>query len=873
MKNKDMIVKTLKEAMIGGSSKKNYTTQEIADILSIQRANASTLLNQLVKEGTIQKVKTWPVSYQLSEKEIDTAENDVFGEIIGTTDSLKNVIELMKAAVFYPNKCLNTIISGESGTGKNMFAYKMYELALAYSIIQKDKEFVYFNCLNYINDKDDLKENFIKCFQKADGTFFHIDNADYLDSTPKNILLDFLEKGFLNIDGKNICYNTTIIISTKGNISDDFKGKIPIIITLPDFSEWSMQDRFLLIKDFITKESQKSGKEIVVGSEIIIALLLCHYSNNIQQLKNEIIQACAIAYVKNQYSNQNQINLFLSDFSNHIRSGFLEYESQKASISNVIKLNKKYIFKADGYTVNENSNKTENIYDVINKKTEELRNSGISEEDIGAIISIDIENEFRKYHNIEIPETINYDQLYNLTNENIVHLTENLINKASKELKRNYPNSLFYGLCMHLDALVKGRTKNQNFNKDRIVRFISDNKSEYSIAYDFSLQFSKEMNVKLSIDEIVLIAMFLCEYNNGDLDENRPAVLLAMHGNSAASSIADVCRSLNGTLVYSFDLPLSKKPLDAYEDLKKIILKIPSTKGILAIVDSGSLKELLNMVIDETGRMIKIIEIPFTTFILDCCRKTIVENDLDIIYNQALASMNQFSIFNQHNIQKGGKAIISVCLTGEGSAIEIKRYLEKKFDLGNIQVIPLQIAEKGKLLEKVNDISKEIKVICIVGTYDPQIYGIPFVSIDKIYTNNGHEIKNIINKEMRDVSYFTAIVNEIFDSLSSNITHTNIVDDKEAIIKLVNNIDEDNHCFLPNDSKAGLLIHIICAFDRMISKESISPNVFTKELIDNNRKIYLNLKKEFKYFEKKYNITVNDDEISYIIQMLTEKRI
>lgn len=115
---------------------KGISASEIADILELQRTNASSDLNKLFKDGKIEKLKGKPVLYKinnfnLSIKEeqynVINSDKDIFIEIIGYNQSLKNAVQQAKAAIIYPPNGLHTLLYGEIGTGKSMFAEIMYK--------------------------------------------------------------------------------------------------------------------------------------------------------------------------------------------------------------------------------------------------------------------------------------------------------------------------------------------------------------------------------------------------------------------------------------------------------------------------------------------------------------------------------------------------------------------------------------------------------------------------------------------------------------------------------------------------------------------------------------------------------------------------
>ena len=123
--NKDRILKLLKEC------KNHQTAESIAVQLNIQRNTASGILNEFVREGIVQKEKTF----------------------IGADQSLKDAVEKCKLSAGYPNKGMPILLFGSSGVGKSLLAEYIYQYAKFIGTIPEDAPFVVLNCADYANNK------------------------------------------------------------------------------------------------------------------------------------------------------------------------------------------------------------------------------------------------------------------------------------------------------------------------------------------------------------------------------------------------------------------------------------------------------------------------------------------------------------------------------------------------------------------------------------------------------------------------------------------------------------------------------------------------------------------------------------------------
>lgn len=163
-------------------------TRDVADGMGKQRSNISAILNELVKEGKLQKSNTRPVRYKLVEKSENKVTGAELGIFIGENGSLRNSIQLLKAAVLYPKKPLNVFFSGKSGSGITYFATLMYKYAVLKGILPKDAPYVEVNCRNYSKNVDVLDTELFgkvtpggNCFERAKGGLLFIDCFDLLD--------------------------------------------------------------------------------------------------------------------------------------------------------------------------------------------------------------------------------------------------------------------------------------------------------------------------------------------------------------------------------------------------------------------------------------------------------------------------------------------------------------------------------------------------------------------------------------------------------------------------------------------------------------------------------------------------------------------
>ena len=347
-------------------------TSLIAEKLKMQRSNVSSLLNTLVKEGEVIKDdSTRPVLYRLNDKTVNN-ENCVFDNLIRCRESLKNAIQLAKAAVLYPNKSLNVLLTSLRGAGRSYFAYNIYLFARESHIIQDNAPFIKMNCRFYgqnieaFNDElfgigDDVTKS---CFSKARGGVLFIDNFNLLSPKQQSRILYFLETNLL-FDESYQNYikieNLMVIIGCSLNDVSKLNDKFSVVIELPEYKDKSLNERFELINYFFSIESKNSSRAVEVSDEAIVALLLSEFAFNIKELENTIKSACANAYVKVANDDDSNILVGINDFPGAIKRNLLKRKYYTEDIEKLIKCQKNvYYSKETGYLNEDNEFVIEN---------------------------------------------------------------------------------------------------------------------------------------------------------------------------------------------------------------------------------------------------------------------------------------------------------------------------------------------------------------------------------------------------------------------------------------------------------------------------------------------------------------------------------
>ena len=202
---KDTVYEFIRQSVyVNSIYAKGVQTKDIATALGKHRSNISAILNELVSEGKLVKSSTRPVIYTLSEQAEAKTGGTRNGVFVGENGSLRNAVQLVKAAVLYPKNPLSVLFCGKSGCGTTYFAEMMYQYAVEKHVLEKNAPYIYINCRHYSKNVAVLDEELFgsnqaegNYFERAKGGMMFIDSFDLMDVRQQNRIFSFLDTGYI----------------------------------------------------------------------------------------------------------------------------------------------------------------------------------------------------------------------------------------------------------------------------------------------------------------------------------------------------------------------------------------------------------------------------------------------------------------------------------------------------------------------------------------------------------------------------------------------------------------------------------------------------------------------------------------------------
>ncbi|MBN2795383.1 MAG: sigma 54-interacting transcriptional regulator [Clostridia bacterium] len=899
MKKIDQIYQALEN--LQKSNQEGVSAQDISLEVDTDRSNVSRYLNILVDEGRVEKFDGRPVKFKARyEKKIDVRGVDVtfansFERIIGANLSLQIPIQQAKAAIFYPPRGLHTLLLGETGVGKSMFAEHMYFFAKEVKMIKKDAPFIHFNCADYASNPQLLvaqifgvkKGAFTGAEKDRDGLLLKahegilfLDEVHRLSPEGQEMLFTFIDKGVFRPLGeteKVIHADVQIIAATTEDpnsyLLKTFTRRIPMSILLPALSERLLDERYQLIQVFINEESKRVNKSIYINKNSLISFLLFECINNIGQLKSDIQLACAKAFLNYKSQEESYILITQMDLPHHVKRGMLKIKENRDEIDKLLKhkgdILRFYYDEHQQIAVDDEMFHEEGtyFYNMIEEKVKSLKDTGMDDEEINQLLNVDIDTYFKQYLG-NLPRKFKADDLKGIVDEKVMDTALKMMDYASKQLNRTYDEKIFFGLALHLHSSIERIKDGKRIYHPKLNFIRVQYEKEFIVAMEVAKLVDKTFELQVPLDEIGYLTMFFATegIQLDPMEENGVFVIVVAHGNATATSMVQVAKSLvDAERVIGLDMSLSMKAEAMYEIVKSEILKLKSYDGILLLVDMGSLGNFGDMIYEETGIVIKTIDMVSTPIVLEACRKAELGRDITEIYN-ACREMQLRNRNKRKHKHIRDNLILTACFTGEGASEKLKAIIEERIDnLDHIRIESINILNRKEYLKKIEDFRKDYHLLAIVGTIDIDITGIPFISAVDLFSGNGiKKLESIIEEEDNYL--------KIIQSLKEHITVTNVEKLMGNLRTFIGEVELELSLSVPSEVKTGIILHMSFLVEKLIKE---LPETEFKELDAFKSKYsreFFQIKSCLNTIEDYYQLHIGDDEVAYLCKMFVENR-
>ncbi|WP_317695625.1 sigma 54-interacting transcriptional regulator [Xylocopilactobacillus apis] len=802
-----------------------FTAQEIVKITKLSRSMVSGYLNQLFKQGSLDKENTRPTQFWLPDKE------QVFNEIVGFDGSLAQIIEQCKAAVNYPPDGLPVIIRGNSGVGKSLLAKKIYQYAAAQRVIEPDAPFVTLNCADYANNPE-LLSSVLFGYVKGAFTGANNDKTGLLDAANggylfldevHNLTQENQEKLFLLIDQKKFhrlgedekWHQASIRLvlatteDTKAALLATFRRRIPLEVTLPDFKDRTHHEKLQLVWYFFQKEAKQINTPLSVDAHFIEKLIEGSYEGNVGALQNKIKLSCAQAY--SQQSSESMVYVPTTGLSEYFNISFRQSD----------------------------------------------RFNSLSEDKIAKILE-------QNFSVLSVEETVKHLNRF-LTSIKPYCLTDDLGYKIIlNNLQHGMDELSFYGL----------EFSDQNLNDiSLLINLLSDYHQPVKINLDqrHLFKYFQIVNEILDLthqsraDELLIL--FLIAYFKANLPiVTKRHALIIMHGKNSATSLASEANQLIGDYSFSsIDMPIQVKTQEIVKKVNEYVEQVDTKEGLILLVDMGSLEKMYTEIKDNVQGDFLILNNISTALALEV--GFALKQNQPMEYFTKL-DYSQFSVQSQYfeGIAQTQNIVIS-CMSGQGVAEKIQEIFTKFKSNNPVEILTLDY-DKLQKLKNLHHQSTFKNTYCIIATSQITIPGVECINIERVV--NGTQSLSCLNNLYSDqqLEQFTNELIKLFtiEGASSRLQFLNPDKVINEISEIITALENQYHVVFKNFIRVNLYLHLSSMIERILTGDTEDERVNTK-----GKEFNLFVKSSeiiFRPIKSKYNIKIPLREYEYVYQII-----
>lgn len=733
------------------------TAEEIGSRLQIDRSTASRYLNDLVKANRVLKIPGKPVKYTIKQS---NHEENADKNVIGAGESLQPLLETGMAAFLYPSRPLPILLTGETGTGKSYLAEKLSNMAIENSENAGDKPFIAFNCADYAQNPELLvgqifgikegaftgaTEDKIGLVEQANGGILFLDEIHRLPPSGQEMLFYLIDKGIYHRLGEATRENRADVALIGATTEDSetyllstLLRRFSVKLDVPSLDERTAEERQALIDHFLTEEASKMNEDLSIEDDCRQAFLSYDCPGNIGQLKSDIQIACAHAYLRYLNKEENKVLVKLEDFpgNNLVKGG--RGNQNKPSVK--IESNR---------SPEKRSQLFPNIYQRLDYKSKDTQNK--YKDDLQKLVLEYIRDLTEEYHQ----PSLSRDSWQQMIDDDLFQVLQNTVENLNAILPFTISKNQLYVVGLHLQN-YRNHLR-ENVRKEPIPVMIHPNAAYRQAAGQLAFQLRTEIGMNLPQEEIELIAHFLTSEQQATelMIEQEIAVILVTHGDSTASSMAEVTNYLLGNnVICAVDMPLNMSAEDTYERVKQTINGMSDISGVLLLVDIGSLITMGDTIQHELNVPIKTLSSVNLPMVMEAGRQSLTSDQtLGGIYQEAKDAMLTFLEKDKQEtgIQKK-RLIATVCFTGEGAAQLLESWLENQLSTVDQDVLirSVRIDPVTKDTSILTDLKDYYDVIAIIGTVPVSIEGIPYIPAWELLQNEGisrmHKLLEITRK-------------------------------------------------------------------------------------------------------------------------------
>lgn len=828
-----------------------------------------------------------------------------FETLIGGSEGLKVAVQQAKAAMLYPPRGLHTLLYGPSGVGKTTFARLMHSFAVELHALPADAPYISFNCADYAGNPQLLMAHLFGVVrgaytgaerdreglvEQANRGILFLDEVHRLPPEGQEMLFYLMDRERFRRLGEVKERQSSLLLlaatteDPNTSLLPTFRRRIPMTITLPGLRERTMMERYELLRAFFTTECSSIGAHIHVAPQALRALMLYECPGNIGQLRTDVQLTCARAYLEFRTNNFSELNVHMGVLPDHVRRGLLRTAELNRALEPVAHLlDATHIFTPTGLSLDSLPESAQDLYDTISSELNMLRGSGLAENEINRLLHLNIQHYFQRFADeVAQGKQDGEGTASHLVDERIAGVSRRIVQYAEEQLARTFPEKLALVLAMHLTSTLEYLANGRQIVEPAIQSVRYTYPIEYEVARIALLQFRSTLGISLPESETDVLAVLLANADALlDSEQSTVGIVVAAHGRGIASGLAELANTLvGGTSVRWVELSLDQSPEELLGQVVQWVHVADQGGGVLLLVDFASLLSLGELVMRQTGIQVRSVAGVSAPLVVEAVRRA--QSSRHVSLDQLSASLMPFrpvsepgnenalplarenGYSDEHHLVEANfvpsqqaRVILSVCLTGFGSAAKIAELIEEHLPglrQQKVEIICMDINLSGKTEADVQRLVGNRQVVAVVGTINPHLEAYPFIALtDFLFGDGIARLRTLLGGTLIDPALLqpsvsaqdaltlpvyggstpreaeqtpvltqrSQLVREISHTLSQRLLFLNPMRAMPLIDHMIELIEVEVGETFDIEVLAGLMLHLACILERGIQHKGL----------------------------------------------------
>jgi len=694
----------------------------------------------------------------------------------------------------------------------------------------------------------------------------------------------------------------------RGILLETFRRRIPVIIELPPLRDRPLQERLGLIELFTRRESTRLNRPIRLSGRALEVFLSYRCPANIGDLRSDL-QLCfakshlaALADSSLSGSRQDSPDVQPEASQKSVLEVDIDVIPQKVysavedmdlpSDPQLLRFLSQGLLVEPGQSVSVCCTESDyevpfDIYGFLQSRLGSYRYAGLSYKELKSRLSSELERYFysiaNSLHKREDVEPISMRVIAPIA----WNAAKKTLDAASEALGRRYGRRVHFALALHLQQFL-GRMKSgqiiYNPNLDRIKNTFS---REFKTVSALVPDLSAWLSVTVPEAEVGFITLFLVQPQT---EQGKPhiGIVVAAHGQHTASDIAKTANELLSTRhVMAVDAPLSQDVSEVFRELTRVVSLADQGKGVLILADMGAFLDMAGDITSKTGIQCRVVPYVTTAMVLEAHRLIMAPDaTVDTVasgimrmfathFSQAASSITPPSAFSgsPRTVEPRG-AILSICATGLGSALKIRDILLENVPVARTMDIVAASATQD-ISYLVQHLGTRLKLV--VGSFNPQISGIPFVNTCEILTSEGlRRVSSLLKSTLNSGDSVASVSGHSWrDRLKENlgrfVSHIPANTAAELCDVFLDRLQKEVYRVeLSTDVAVRTYLHAACMFDRLARGDALPTPPWGNDLRWKRAEFFNEMYMLLEEVAGLEGLTVSEGEVCYFVSTLPD---